>query len=291
MKYDSENYTWGMEIEWGDIPRSFTIPEHLGAWEYSERDIINTLPPYKNICADPLGIDPPVGGEINTKPTKTWMEQVDRYFELKQMFDDNNTPPTICTTNHTHIHCYVPGLKEDIGALKKFITYVKENQKAAIDHAYGYYDIPQMREVKGAKNYLKWDGGRFMPDYMCDNIINLATDFDSFIKLHAAGKDGVSMGRPFRYGINTYSMKHIGTIEFRFFRGTLNRKHLESCFKFTSDFISAALNDGPSAQELFIENDYEFPPMIWDLDQFKGWEKTKHDEDRGKKVRTFHAVA
>jgi hypothetical protein len=86
-------------------------------------------------------------------------------------------------------------------------------------------------------------------------------------------------------------MKHIGTIEFRFFRGTLNRKHLESCFKFTSDFISAALNDGPSAQELLIENDYEFPPMIWDYSQFKGWEKTKHDENRGKKVRTFHAVA
>jgi hypothetical protein len=291
MNYDPANYTWGMEIEWGDIPRSFNIPEHLGTWEYSERDIINTLPPYKNISADPLGLEPPVGGEINTKPTKTWQEQVDRYFELKQMFEDAGHTPTVCCTNHTHLHCFIPGLKEDITALKKFIAYVKENQKTAIDAAYMYYDVAEMKEVKGAKNYLKWDGGRYMPDYMCDNIINLATDFDSFIKLHAAGKDGVSMGRPFRYGINTYSMKHIGTIEFRFYRGTLVREEIEACFKFTSDFIAAALNDGPSAYDLLRENKYKFPPMIWELDQMKGWEKTKHGEDRGKKVRTFHEVA
>jgi hypothetical protein len=57
---------------------------------------------------------------------------------------------------------------------------------------------------------------------MCDNINELATDFNHFIKLHAAGKDGVSMGRPFRYAINTYCMKHTGTIEFRCFRSTIN---------------------------------------------------------------------
>jgi hypothetical protein len=287
MNYKPESFTWGMEIEWGDIPRSFIIPEHLGSWEYSERDIINTKEPYKNVCADPLGIEPPVGGEINTKPTKTWQEQVDRYFELQELFLDAGHEPTICTTTHTHIHCYVPGLKEDIAALKRFSKYVKENQHVAIDNAYGFYNVDEMKAVKGAKTYLKYDGGRFVPDYICDNIINLATDFDHFIKLHAAGKDGVSMGRPFRYGINTYAMKHIGTIEFRFFRASLVRKEIESCFRFTSDFISAALNNGLTAFELLSENNYKFPPMIWSLDQFKGWESTKHPEDRGKKQRKF----
>ena len=80
--YNRNSFTYGMEIEWGDVPRSFLIPENLGSWEYSERDIINLRDPYKNVCADPLGETPPVGGEINTKPTKTWQEQVSAGEEL-----------------------------------------------------------------------------------------------------------------------------------------------------------------------------------------------------------------
>jgi hypothetical protein len=289
-KYPSDNYTWGMEIEWGDIPRSFIIPEHLGSWEYAETDIVNLREPYKNVCCDPQGIEPPVGGEINTRPTKTWEEQVDRYFELQRLFQDNGTPPTISATSHAHIHCFVPGLKEDIASLKRLVAYIKENQREAVDYVYGFFENNEMRSVKGAKMYLKFDGGRLMPDYMCDNIINLPEDFDRFVKLHAAGKDGVSMGRPFRYAINTYSMKHIGTIEFRFFRSTLDRDELSSCFRFAKDFIDSALNSGPSVRQLFLDNNYIFPKMVWDLAQFRGWEKTRYGKERGKKERKYIEV-
>jgi len=288
--YNKSDFTYGMELEWGDIPRSFSIPENLGSWEYSERDIINLRDPYKNVCADPLGLEPPFGGEINTKPTRTWQDQVDRYFELKQLFADAGHEPTVCVTAHTHIHCRVPGLRDDINALKKLTKYVKENQAAAIDQVYGFFEHNQMKGAKGSKMYLKFDGGRPMPDYMSDNIINKATDFDSFIKMHAAGKDGVSMGRPFRFAINMYALKHIDTVEFRLFRGTLDRTELESCFRFVEDFLDAALNDGPSVNELISANNYKFPPMQWDLAQFIGWEKTKHPETRGKKERTFVEV-
>ncbi|NDE30126.1 MAG: hypothetical protein EB076_08680, partial [Flavobacteriia bacterium] len=73
-------------------------------------------------------------------------------------------------------------------ALKRLIAYVKANQQDTIDACYGFYETKDMKSCDGAKMYLKYDGGRLMPDYMCDNIINLATDFDHFIKLHAAGK-------------------------------------------------------------------------------------------------------
>ena len=288
--YDKSKFSYGMEIEWGDVPRSFSIPENLGSWEYSERDIINLREPYKNVCADPLGETPPVGGEINTKPTKTWQEQVARYFDLKKLFDDNGTPPTVGVTAHTHIHCRVPGLRDDINGLKKLTKYIKENQATTIDQVYGFFEHNQMKGAKGSKMYLKFDGGRPMPDYMSDNILNLATDFDSFIKLHAAGKDGVSMGRPFRFAINMYALKHIDTVEFRLFRGTLDKTELESCFRFVEDFLDAALNDGPSADELISTNKYKFPPMQWDLAQFIGWNETKHPEERGKKVRTYVEV-
>ena len=288
--YNKSDFTYGMEIEWGDVSRSFSIPENLGSWEYSERDIVNLRAPYAYVCADPLGETPPVGGEINTKPTRTWQEQVTRYFELKDLFDANGTSPTVGVTAHTHIHCRVPGLKNDINALKKLTKYVKENQATAIEHVYGFFEHNQMKGAKGSKMYLKFDGGRPMPDYMSDNILNLATDFDSFIKMHAAGKDGVSMGRPFRFAINMYALKHIDTVEFRLFRGTLDKVELESCFRFVEDFLDAALNDGPSVAELISNNNYKFPPMQWDLAQFIGWEKTKHPETRGKKERTFVEV-
>lgn len=288
--YNKSDFTYGMEIEWGDVSRSFSIPENLGSWEYSERDIVNLRAPYAYVCADPLGETPPVGGEINTKPTRTWQEQVSRYFELKDLFDDNGTSPTVGVTAHTHIHCRVPGLKDDINGLKKLTKYIKENQATAIEHVYGFFEHNQMKGAKGSKMYLKFDGGRPMPDYMSDNILKLATDFDSFIKMHAAGKDGVSMGRPFRFAINMYALKHIDTVEFRLFRGTLDKTELESCFRFVEDFLDAALNDGPSVAELISNNNYKFPPMQWDLAQFIGWEKTKHPETRGKKERTFVEV-
>jgi hypothetical protein len=291
MAYTKDKFTYGMEIEWGDVPRSMAIPEELGSWEYSERDIINLREPYKNVCADPLGESPPFGGEINTKPSKTWQEQVDRYFELKNMFENSGHAPTVGATSHTHIHCRVPGLRDDIDALKRLTKYIKENQAITVDHVYGFFDHNEMKGAKGAKMYLKFDGGRLMPDYMSDNILNLATDFNSFIKMHAAGKDGVSMGRPFRYAINMYALKHVDTVEFRLFRGTLERDELESCFRFVQDFLYAALNDGPNVVDLLRENNYKFPPMKWDLAQFIGWNKTKHSEDRGKKVRTYVEVA
>jgi hypothetical protein len=290
-QYESKNFTWGYEIEWGDIDRRLTPPEHLGKWEYAETDIVNIHEPFKYIACDPLGTDPYMGGEINTKPTKTWQEQVDRIMELHQFFVDAGNQPSASCVNHGHLHVFVPGLKDDIVSLKRLISYIKSNQADVIEACYGFYENGQMKGAKGAKMYLKYDGGREMPEYMCDNIINLATDFEHFIKLHAAGKDAVSMGRPFRYAINTYCMKHTGTIEFRCFRSTTKREEMESQFRFAEKFIDAALNDGPSVKEILASEDYNFPQFVWDLNEYVGWEKTKWDKERGNKHREFHEVA
>ena len=292
-KYDPSTYTYGYEIEWGDIDRTLEIPEHLGSWEYAETDIVNIHDPYKYVACDPLGTDPPVGGEINTKPTATVEEQVDRIMEIHQLFVGHGNQPSASCVNHGHLHVYVPGLKDDVDALKRLVAYIQKNQEATIEHLYGFYDHPEMKKSKGAKMYLKLDGGRPMPDYMCDNIISLAEDFDHFIKLHAAGKDGVSMGRPFRFAINTYCMKHTGTIEFRCFRSTTDRKQIEDQYRFAVKFIDAALNDGPSVNEILFDEGYtyEFPPFVWDFKEYNGWVATKHPKERGDKKREFHEVA
>lgn len=292
MKYDPTSFTYGYEIEWGDIPRSFEVPEHLGTWEFAETDILNLHGEFALRAVDPLGIDPPVGGEINTKPTATWGEQVDRIMAIRDLFVDAGHRPTASLVNHGHLHVCVPGLTEDVEALKRLVRYIGDNQLLTTETCYQYEDHLTMKgAVKGAKTYLKHDGGRQMPAYMVDNIVNLATDFDSFIRLHAAGKDGVSLGRPFRYAINTYCLKHTGTIEFRCFRSTTERRQIESQFEFATAFIDAALNDGPPVCDILRHNNYEFPPYVWNRQHWDAWATTKWDKSRGKKVRNYYEVA
>jgi hypothetical protein len=289
--FDPSSWTYGFEIEWGDIPRNFTVPEHLGTWEYAETDILNLHGEYALRAVDPLGIDPPMGGEINTKPTATWEDQVDRIMEIHDLFVNAGHIPTSSLVNHGHLHVFVPGLREDIEALKRLVGYVRDNQVLTVEKCYGYYDDPGMKgAVRGAKSYLKYDGGRLMPGYMIENILNLASNFEHFIKLHAAGKDGVSMGRPFRYAINTYCMKHTGTIEFRCFRSSTKREEIESQFRFATSFIDAALNGGPSVEEILEAGNFVFPPYVWNREHWDAWATTKWDKSRGKKVRNYYEV-
>jgi len=287
MYYDPKSFTWGYELELGDIPRNLPVPKELGAWEHCETDILNLNPPYALRACDPLGIDPPVGGEINTKPTHTKEEQIDRIMQLIEMFRENGANPTASCVNEGHIHVYIPGLRDDIEALKRMTKYIKENQQLVINTTYAYKEHPLMKETKTARTYLKWDCGRPLPDWMCDNIINLAKDFKDFCRLQCCGKDGESMGRPFRRAINVYNMKHIGTIEFRCFRATMKKEELESAFKFVERFMDAALNTGKPVDIILSEDEFKFAPFEYNHEHYLAWENTKYKPGRGEKIRTY----
>ncbi len=284
--YSKEDFTYGYEIEWGDIPRSAVIPEHLGSWEHAECDIVNLRGEYRGLACDPLGIEPPVGGEINTKPTHTWQEQVSNIETLKLLLGS----PTASVVNHGHLHVHVPNLKDDVEALKRLTRYVLDNQALTIEKLYQFEDSDEIKQDK-AKTYLKWDGGRPMPDWMANNIIHMANNFDDFIRIQCCGKDGVSRGRPFRYAINTYCLKHTNTIEFRCFRSSTNPREIADSFKFAEEFIYAALNTGKPVEQILSEYDYKFPPFNYDSEMFVSWKNTKYDKERGSKVRKFYDVA
>ena len=136
MKYNPSTFTYGYEIEWGDVDRRISIPDELGSWEFAETDIVNIHEPYRLVACDPLGVEPPFGGEINTKPTRTWEEQVDRIMQLHQLFVDAGNQPSASCVNHGHLHVFVPGLKDDIDSLKLLTAYIKVNQKDTIEACY-----------------------------------------------------------------------------------------------------------------------------------------------------------
>lgn len=293
-RYDPTTFTYGYELELSDVPRSVVIPPVFGAWEHSERDIVNTRPPHRGVAADPLGESPSVGGEINMVPTPDWPSQVVKIMDLVKWLERGGHHPAVGPTAHGHIHVHVPGLTEDVPALKRLTDYVMCNQADMVSIC-GRYDKHETMDAKAVR-YFKEDGGRHIPVWMCANIQSKVETFEDFIRMHCCGKDGVSRGRPFRYAINMYCLKHTKTVEFRMFRGTLDEAHLACSFEAVEQFMNAALNDGPMFRDLRlgknrlpIQPEF-FAPMQWDKELWDGLQATKHPENRGCKERRYVEV-
>lgn len=129
-----------------------------------------------------------------------------------------------------------------------------------------------------------------MPDWMADNIINHTRDFEHFLFLHAAGKDAVSRGRPFRYAVNMYCMKHTDTIEFRCFRASTDEEELACSLDVCAQFVYNALNDDEPIRDTIAKRRYKFPPMIVDEELMLSWANTKQETNLQGKNRKYYAV-
>lgn len=282
--------TFGYELEVGDVSRTRHIPEKLGSWEYAETDIVNLRGRYANIAVDPLGLTPPVGGEVNIFPGETPEEVAFRTSECIKWFIDQGDLPSASCVNHGHVHVRVPGLRDDIVLLKRLTNWIIDNQMYLIDTIYGYSEQPSMEQTKTARTYLKWDGGRPMPLWMGENIVKYAKTFDDFIRIQCCGKDGVSMGRPLRYAINTYCLKHTDTIEFRIFRASLKHEEILGSLRLVEALMRAALDNGADAWEVAEIGRYQTPQFFYDHKSYLGWERTKYGKERGKKERYFREI-
>lgn len=293
MMYDPSTFTWGAEVEFANVfkLKLQALPKELGKWEWAEKEICNTKPPYAGIAVDPKGINPPVGGEVNTIPTKTYQEQVDRILNIIDWMKEKGETPTASFTSPFHIHVHIPGLIDDIDGLKKIIKYQKENQKDMVDLCYQFKKLKDM--PGGASAYLKRDGGLLMPDYIANNIIEKAENFQDFIRLYSSGKNGIVRTRPFRYCINSYCLKWTKTIEFRCFRATQNPLFILNAFKVCFAYLNNALNHAFKIKDFIKENNLTFQPMQWYYgcaDMWNMYEKTKKPNDKGGKNRQFWEV-
>jgi GNAT superfamily N-acetyltransferase len=287
-EYTKDDLSFGAELEFSNIPKSKEIPADLGQWEYSELDIINTKGEFANICADPRGVEPPVGGEINTIPSKNFVDQVDKIMQIIELFENDDID--IGITAHTHIHVHVDGLEEDMEALRRLLSYIYDNQEIAINACYKYNEkiIPEDKQFSKIRRYLKFDGGRPLPEWFKNNILEHSNDFTEFSNSSQWGIKKYPIKRYQRYYVNLHSLRTSKTIEFRCFRGTLNKQEYLDMFAFAQEFILNALNGGKSVIKILEENDYSFPVMKFDPDQALGWEATKYGENRCiNKNRTF----
>lgn len=279
---DPNNWTWGYELELGDIPRDVPLPEHLGEWEFCENEILNLRHPYQGIANDPYGKNPPMGGEINVKPTYTKEQLLSRLVEIFDYFRGLGHEPTVALLQAGHTHVRIRGLDEDIEALKHWTSYVLKNQKDFARHLHGFRKTSGMTGTIATK--MKGPS-RPMPEWMGENIIKNATDFDSFIEYHMRGRDGKTVVRPTRYTINTYNMKHTRTIEFRAPRASVDPVQLGDTFEFISNIIQAAFTDGRSVDSIYRSRKWNFAPFRFSQEHWDAWSATC--QERGSKRRRF----
>ena len=256
-------FTYGAEIEWSDVERTTPIPEQYGVWDKDETTIMNS----NGEAIDATGKRNTLGGEINTRPTDSIEEQVEAFTELKSLLN-----PVVLYRNSTHVHIGVPGLVEDVDALKHLFQYVQDNQD------FVYYEMlareaptaeefPDPEDLKLAKNFNRqrkyWSKARVPPNRAA-NILQTTTPKEFYDKhfqySEEHGRYLYSIGIV-RAGINVRALFKYGTVEFRTFAGTTDSEEFRSCLEFADEFVRAGLNDHTrTARDIYESREWKFPP-------------------------------
>ena len=282
MTYDIDTFTWGMELEFGDVPRNLNPP--YSKWSSRETDIVNVLDPYYGIAADPIGIDPPVGGELNTTPSTTIEKQVEIFNEIVGYFQSHGVNPTTSCVSQTHVHVHIPNLTSSLADIKKLLMFIYANQNEVVRFTNGFYASNDMSD--SAIEFLSEDNGRKYTEEAIIRILKARTMRQLYENLLINDGTIQKWTTPKRYFINFATLEDNETIEFRCFRGTVNSFHIENILKFCRSFLGAAFNNGK------IDFSLNLPPLNYDAKLFNCWEQTKHViiTNRSKKRKRMEAI-
>lgn len=293
------NMSFGMEIEWSDTDRSIDIPVELGKWEGpkiagyymgSEIDIVNTKGKWKGIGSDPLAIECPVGGEINTQPSFSPETQLHRVMEIMELF------PTVGTgcVNEGHIHVHIPGLKDNLDLLKNVFRYVIANEEDTLKNVFSWDKITHSQvwssELKlWVKTYLQFDAGKSLGITLeqvekadsVEELLLLLTRIHALNKCWITGEIQETTSR--RTAINLFNLTKGETVEFRCFRSSINPVEIYSSLVFVKRFMEEAIKGdfGKPVIEILKEGNFRFPTLDFNLQDALGWQKTRQTKGRG----------
>lgn len=282
------DWTYGCEHEWADWPLGRGVPPGYGR-DLRDITIVNS----NGIANDPRGRTCKIGGEINTPPTDTPLEQVGCLTELKEWLPE----ATVNYRSNLHLHIRVPGLRDDLARLKQVQRYIHEAMPKSFpviqptprplhEHAlylddndlvrddYGPEYFPDAEEHRGACR--RWRRRRvshqtlLTPARLERQLA--ATSIEDFFEAEVPQ----SKNRPMwhlqpRLCVNLRQLRETDTIEFRHFAGTMNEQHLLAGMNWCREFLFHALNDAP------IEGMLNAYRPEW----FAHWPRYDHRLERG----------
>ena len=283
-----EGWSYGVELEYGNSYRFCELPDGAN-WNGKDNTCVSST----GIANDPDGKLYKYGGEINTKPTYSIVDQIEH---IKEINSKLNPPPLVNYRSNLHIHIRVPGLKDDLESCKKLLRYIDKYQQQSFDIV-ETIPVPDKNtllpevyewELKRMKRRLKSHQYKLPVNRV--NAMLAANTTQEFFEEHAPLTD---KGRMWyfspRAGINLRQMwEETDTIEFRHFPGTLDMKEMESCIRWCKNFLYHALfDDDVSPHEFYMSDLYEykfpkFQPYEFECEQIYQW--TNFDTNNKKDI-------
>lgn len=278
--------TIGLELEWADVDRWADLPPDLGAWSTADYSIVNS----DGHANCPTGTTWRWGGEINTRPTETWMEQASIVIRLRRLLN-----PTILYKCNLHVHCRDSRFDEmmlDVEKLKGFARYLQE----AEHFVYTYVeklepprpeDHITHESLKGAtKRYRRnLDSHQHAVPPARWVEMMAATTPEHFRDAHASptstGRRAWHIAK--RPGMNMRSLWKHGTVEYRHFPGTADEEEVASAARWCQHFTEQATNRAfgqvyVTPQRLYEQHGpWRFPKFQpYDHELQLGFDRTKH---------------
>lgn len=287
--FDLKTFTYGVELEFADVDRTAFISPALGVWNTKDYSIVSS----NGLANDPEGKLIKQGGEINVQWSSDLYEVLNHCMTLYR-----DLKPTINYRCNLHVHVGVPGLIDDLEALKQLHRYVQQWQSYSFNfiepipmptHA----QYPRNDEYEGAiwRFHRRFRSHQWrLPKNICAQLENARTPkefLDGHAPLDRNRKPAWQFFR--RAGINICQLVQTNTVEFRHFPGAHNELELRSALEWCKEFMDAALNTGKSPME-FIEchKDWVFPKF--ELYQHKlelGWKATNFEHHSRSEVEAY----
>lgn len=263
----SSKWSYGAELELSDWDTRKGLPQNIDHLDLvdpinlrgSTQDDDFTMVNSNGICVDPKSRIYPYGGEVQTPPTWSIQGQVD----YLQLFLDLHPNTTINYRSNLHLHIRVPGLKDDLEALKRItrFNYKWLRERLLLDIV---EPIPKPQKLEERKRYKRRKRSHHttLSRQRVEHQLQ-ATTLQEFFEREAprtkAGKPHW-IAQP-RAAVNLRQLLQTDTIEFRHWPGTLDGEELRSAFLWCRCYLRLALG---------------LPIRIGARDPLELWEKMKH---------------
>lgn len=279
----TEGRTYGVEHEWADWDVRTPLPEGFSR-DTRDYTIVNS----NGIANDPTLRYYPYGGEICTPPTDTIHGQVLAMHQLQELLPT----ATVNYRSNLHVHVRIPGLRDNLYALKSIQRYIHEHMPAILEVI---QPLPrpgpaQAAQRSGADRLYSEDewleGARLRWRRMLVSHQTLLTPRRLAHQLEAQSVTeflerevpwSEKKGRPQwqcqpRLCVNLRQLLETDTVEFRHFAGTMDSLEVCTALHFADRFLTAARAAAPIEELLAWCRTQQWPRF----QPYQHWMETRY---------------
>jgi len=254
---DTYSWTFGCEHEWADWDQTIQLPN---GWGIDRNDV--TMVNSDGIAVDPKGISWKFGGELNSPPTSAAFDQGLLVENIRSWLCLHGKPtPEANYRSNLHVHVRVPGLRDDLDALKKLAAFghfampilllmieeiPKPDKRDFHDDSGGFKGAMRRYRRRLVSHHTVITGMRLSKQLAAPTV----TEF--FAAECPSDRQGLPLWHlaP-RHAVNLRHLREATeTIEFRHFPGSTDPVEVEQACKWCRHYLDVALGGGTHAEKI-----------------------------------------